>query len=136
MSGRTVSLVDIDVSVNKHGPMHATATRAPSLISAPIPPIPPAAHAALPGADLAGSTAEALVVIVAPCNGRFRPVLSHGRAAAGALVGHVTGGRGRAEEVHLPAAATIQGLLALPGHLVIRGQALAWARRTQPEPAV
>jgi hypothetical protein len=87
----------------------------------------PAAPATPASADLAGSTAERLVLIVAPANGRFRPVVAEGTVEAGGLVAHITGGRGRSDAVASPVRAAIQGLLALPGHLVVRGQALAWA---------
>ena len=82
----------------------------------------------VPNPDLAGSTAERLVLIVAPVNGRFRPVVAEGTVEAGGLVAHITGGRDRSDAVASPARLAIQGLLALPGHLVVRGQALAWAR--------
>ena len=79
-----------------------------------------------PTAELAGSAAERMVLIVAPANGRFRPVLAEGTVDAGAVVAHITGGRGRSDAVASPARLALQGLLALPGHLVVRGQALAW----------
>ena len=82
--------------------------------------------------DLAGTAAEGLLVIVAPANGRFQPVVSEGRLGAGAVVARITSGRGRALDVRVPAAAAVRGLLTLPGQLVTRGQALAWA---QLEPA-
>jgi hypothetical protein len=75
----------------------------------------------------AGSTADRLVLIVSPGNGRFRPAVSEGPVAAGGIVAQVAGGRDRVEDVACPVAATIQGLLTRPGQLVIRGQALAWA---------
>ena len=99
----------------------------PLATSAPAP-IDLAAPAAPPRSDLAGSTAESLLVVVAPSNGRFEPLVSYGRVEAGTVVGRVTTGRGTATDVRVPATASIAGLLTLPGHLVTRGQALAWAR--------
>ena len=97
---------------------------------APHPPrsAPPAARALPepPGVGLEGSTASRLLVVVARFHGRFRPVVTQGTVAAGALLGHITGG-GRKEQVRAPAAIDVQGLLALPGHLVSPGQALLWA---------
>lgn len=96
-------------------------------------------HAAAPArtgeAELAGTAAERLVLIVAPSNGRFRPRVSEGAVSMGALVAHVTGGRGRADEVRCPADAVVRGLLARPGQLVSRGQALAWAKAAAIESA-
>lgn len=80
-------------------------------------------------AGLVGSVAEHLVVLVAPSTGRFR---RHGDAQtveAGELVGHVTGGRGRADEVRAPVRAALRSLLVRPGQLVMRGQGLAWFAR-------
>lgn len=89
---------------------------------------PPTSGATAPRSDLTGSTAECLVVIVSPGNGRFHPVMTSGAAGAGTLVARVVGGRGAALDVRLPVEANVAGLLTLPGHLVTRGQALAWAR--------
>ena len=89
---------------------------------------PPAVPAPATHLDLAGSTAERMVLIVAPANGRFHPVVSEGSVEAGGLIAHITGGRGRSDAVASPARLAIRGLLALPGHLVVRGQALAWAQ--------
>ncbi len=86
-------------------------------------------------AELAGTAAERLVLIVAPSNGRFRPKVSDGAVPVGALVAHVTGGRGRADEVRCPADVVVHGLLARPGQLVQRGQALAWAKADAIESA-
>lgn len=80
-----------------------------------------------PQGDLAGTTAERLLVIVAPGNGRFVPVVSEGWLGAGGVVARITSGKGAAQDVHVPAAAAVRGLLTLPGQLVTRGQALAWA---------
>lgn len=79
-----------------------------------------------PGADdLRGCAPAGLVLIVAPCNGRFMPVVDHGRVAQGDVVARVTT-RDSAQDVPTPVTARIRGLLTLPGHLVTRGQALAW----------
>jgi hypothetical protein len=75
----------------------------------------------------AGSTADRLLLIVAPGNGRFRPGVTEGPVAAGTVVAQVVGGREQAADVACPVAATVQGLLTRPGQLVTRGQALAWA---------
>ncbi|HEY8340843.1 MAG TPA: hypothetical protein VIK95_13320 [Egibacteraceae bacterium] len=74
-----------------------------------------------------GSVAEALAIAVAPSTGRFRPSAdAGGRVRAGQVLGHVTGGRGRADAVRSPVDATVRALLARPGQQVRRGQALAW----------
>jgi len=85
--------------------------------------------------QMAGTAAEGLILIVAPSNGRFQPRLNEGAISAGTLVAHVTGGRGRADEVRSPTDGVVLGLLARPGQLVTRGQALAWARADLGEPA-
>lgn len=87
-----------------------------------------------PASALAGSLAEQLVVVVAPSTGRFRPDGDCvGRPMEpGALLGHVTGGGGRADAVHVPLSAQIADLLVRPGQLVHRGQGLAWLQRTVP----
>lgn len=107
--------------------------------SPPSPAAPPRSSVATPAPGrptaLTGSAAEHLVVLVAPANGRFAPALSEGAVAAGELVAHVAGGRGRREEVRSPVAATIRGLLTRPGQLVLRGQALAWAVVAEGAPA-
>ncbi|MPZ71882.1 MAG: hypothetical protein GEU74_01415 [Nitriliruptorales bacterium] len=86
---------------------------------------PPAAPA------LAGTAAEALVLIVAPCNGRFHPVVTQGEVTAGHVVAQVTLGRNGSHDVTCPVGAAVQGLLTRPGQLVTRGQALAWAQVTR-----
>lgn len=83
-------------------------------------------HAA---AGLAGSVAEDLLVVVAPSTGRFRRHGNNDTVEAGELVGHVTGGRGRADEVRSPVRAALRDLLVRPGQLVMRGQGLAWYAR-------
>ena len=78
---------------------------------------------------LAGSTAESLVLIVAPTNGRFRPVVRDGAVRSGDVVAQVTAGRDGVHDVACPVPdAVVEGLLTRPGQLVTRGQALAWAR--------
>lgn len=92
-----------------------------------------------PATALTGTVAEQLVVVVAPSTGRFRP---DGDPAGqwlepGTLIGHVTGGRGRADAVTTPVGARVADLLVRPGQLVYQGQGLAWLDR-QPatvEPA-
>lgn len=84
------------------------------------------------GTELTGTAAEALCLVVAPGNGRFQPALTEGAVAAGGLVAHITAGSGRRSDVRSPADVVVQGLLALPGHLVMRGQALAWATKVRP----
>lgn len=74
-----------------------------------------------------GTVAEALAIAVAPSTGRFRPSPdAEGTVRAGQVLGHVTGGRGRADAVRSPVDATIRALLARPGQQVRRGQGLAW----------
>ena len=109
-----------------------------------------------PAAAFDGTTAERMVLAVAPTTGRFRPAdeVAHavhgakaaharheghegheGRAAqgrtvpAGRVLGHVTGGRGRADAVMAPSAGRVHRLLARPGQLVFAGQALVWMER-------
>lgn len=84
-----------------------------------------------PASALRGTVAEELVVLVAPTTGRFRPHEDPvGRwYELGALLGHVTGGKGRADEVVAPVSATVADLLVRPGQLVHQGQGLAWLRR-------
>lgn len=81
--------------------------------------------------ELAGTVAEHLAVVVAPSTGRFRPAADLGtaRIAAGELVGHITGGRGRADEVRSPVDAAHGDLLARPGQLVAKGAGLLWMVR-------
>lgn len=75
---------------------------------------------------LAGTVAHDLGVVVAPTRGRFRPAVQHGLVRAGTLLGHITGGRGRADEVRVPVDADIRDLLVRPGQLVTAGQGLVW----------
>src|SRR5687767_11012031 len=88
---------------------------------------------------LAGSVAESLALAVAPSTGRFRPVAELGDSAgtagpavrSGQLLGHVTGGRGRADEVRSPWDARLCALLVRAGQLVSRGQGLVWLSRDE-----
>lgn len=91
--------------------------------------------AAPPPPELAGTTAERMLVVVAPSNGRFQPALDAGAVAQGGVVGHIAGGAGRRESVHTPTDVVVQGLLIRPGQLVMRGQALLWAIATKTCPA-
>jgi biotin carboxyl carrier protein len=95
-----------------------------------MPPAPPATvadEAAAPGTALAGSVAHDLAVVVAPTTGRFRPAVEPGAAVVpGTVLGHVTGGGGRADAVVTPVAGLVADLLARPKQLVYRGQGLAW----------
>ncbi len=103
---------------------------------------PPAEHparghgAVAAGSVFAGTVAAGLVLAVAPTTGRFRPRTGlRGRLRAGELIGHVTGGRGRADEVRCPTNATLRGVLVRAGQLVTAGQGLAWLERPADEPA-
>lgn len=77
-------------------------------------------------ASLEGTCAGSMGLVVAPTTGRFQPASVHGRVHAGQLLGHVTGGRGRADEVRAPVDAMLKNLLVRPRQLVRQGQALAW----------
>jgi biotin carboxyl carrier protein len=79
---------------------------------------------------LASSVAADLVLVVAPATGRFRPQVADGTVAPGDLLGVVTGGGGRADEVRSPVPAAVGALLARAGQVVTRGQALVWLQRT------
>ena len=76
--------------------------------------------------SLQGTCADSMGLVVAPTTGRFEPATGTGRVRAGQLLGHITGGRGRADEVRAPVDALIKNLLVRPRQLVRRGQALAW----------
>lgn len=82
-----------------------------------------------PASALAGTVAAGMGLLVAPTTGRFRALVHSGVLRAGTVLGVVTGGRGRVDEVRVPVAAEICGLLALEGQIVQVGQALAWIRR-------
>lgn len=107
-----------------------------ALLTRPLPPAPAgrrprsveATDADAPASSLAGSVAEGLTLAVAPTTGRFRPS-GAAHVAAGEPLGHVTGGRGRADVVLAPAAGTVARLLVRPGQLVARGQGLVWLQR-------
>lgn len=77
-------------------------------------------------ASLEGTCADSMGLVVAPTTGRFEPAKVTGRIRAGDLLGHITGGRGRADEVRSPVDAMLKNLLVRPRQLVRRGQALAW----------
>lgn len=76
--------------------------------------------------SLLGTCADSMGLVVAPTTGRFEPATGTGRVRAGQLLGHITGGRGRADEVRAPVDALLKNLLVRPRQLVRRGQALAW----------
>jgi hypothetical protein len=79
---------------------------------------------------LVGTVAEELIVVVAVSRGRFRPCAATGQHhAAGALVGRIEGGNGRADEVRLPAAAVLHAFLVTDNEVVKQGQSLAWGQR-------
>ncbi len=88
-----------------------------------------AASTDAPPSTLAGSVAADMSLLAAPTTGRFRARVDSGIVGPGTVVGVVTGGGGRADEVLVPVAAEVCGLLALDGQLVQAGQALAWIRR-------
>ena len=82
-----------------------------------------------PASTLSDSVAHDLGVVVAPTMGRFRPVIERGLLRAGELLGHITGGGGRADEVRVPVDGEVRDLLVRPGQLVARGEGLVWLRR-------
>ncbi len=88
-----------------------------------------------PATVLSGSVAESLAVVVAPRTGRFQPVSGVEEVEPGQLLGHVTGGRGRTDEVRSPVRALVRRLLARPGQLVGAGQGLAWLQPIESTPA-
>lgn len=80
-----------------------------------------------PRSTWTGSVAEQLAVATAPSTGRFRPHdEAQGAVRVGQLLGHVTGGGGRADPVHCPVDAELRALLVRTGQLVTRGQGLVW----------
>lgn len=83
-----------------------------------------------PASCLDGSVAERLALVVAPSTGRFHPA-AEGTTRPGEVVGHITGGQGRADAVVAPVAGEITRLLVRPGQLVSRGQGLVWLQRGQ-----
>lgn len=81
----------------------------------------------------AGTTADRMAVAVAPSTGRFVPAVEAPAVLApGDLLGHITGGNGRADEVLAPVGATLREMLARPGQLVGLGQGLAYLERVAP----
>jgi hypothetical protein len=108
--------------------VHSTAARRLAAPPAPhVHPVPRAAPAARNPA-LHATTAESLVVVVAPGNGRFHPAQTQGGVRHGDVLGHLTIGQGRRLEVPSPADLWLQGLLIRPGQLIMAGQALLWGR--------
>lgn len=77
-----------------------------------------------------GTVAESLVLVVAPSTGRFRPESIAGDGEAGQLIGHITGGRGRSDEVRMPVDGQVRSFLVRSGQLVRTGQTLAWLDRS------
>lgn len=92
------------------------------------PDVPQHTHADAPPTSLNGTVAEALAVAVAPSTGRFHPA-EVDEVACGTILGHVTGGKGRADAVMAPVHGAIAKLLVRPGQLVSRGQGLVWLQR-------
>lgn len=91
---------------------------------------PAATELGAPAGTFDGTVAADLAVAVSPSTGRFRPAdLPSEPLPAGALLGHVTGGGGRADEVRVPVTAFLRDVLVRPGQLVARGQPLAWLHR-------
>ncbi len=135
---RSAVLVDTDVNVSIVGGM-STAALAPPTSSISLDPdtgsVISGATVATggdPASTLDGTVAHGMGLLVAPAIGRFRAVVADGPVESGALVGVVTGGGGRSDEVRVPVQAEVCGLLALEGQLVQSGQALAWIRRIEP----
>ena len=93
-------------------------------------PVAPDTPTVVPATPLTGTVAEDLVVLVAPSTGRFRPLDRVTVVEPGQLLGHVTGGGGRADEIRSPVRAVLRDLLVRPGQLVARGQALVWLCRS------
>ncbi|CAN5898264.1 hypothetical protein BH23ACT8_BH23ACT8_07520 [soil metagenome] len=80
---------------------------------------------------LESTVAAELAMTVAPSTGRFRPAVDPGSAVSeGLLVGHVTGGAGRADAVYAPVAGVVAALLVRPGQLVNKGRGLVWLQRS------
>lgn len=86
----------------------------------------PATGSSAEPSSLAGTCADTMGLVVAPTTGRFEPQSISGRVTAGQLIGHITGGRGRADEVRAPVDAWLKDVLVRPRQLVRAGQALAW----------
>lgn len=80
-----------------------------------------------------GTVADRMSIAVAPSTGRFAPAVeAPATVNPGDLIGHITGGNGRADAVHAPVGATLKELLARPGQLVGLGQGLAYLERVAP----
>ena len=80
-----------------------------------------------------GTVADRMSIAVAPSTGRFAPALAAPAVVnPGDLIGHITGGNGRADEVRAPVGAHLKELLARPGQLVGLGQGLAYLERVAP----
>jgi hypothetical protein len=127
----TARAVDTDVNVSTVADMPPTVALPPPLSAPPLVPRDPSEFGVdgdAPASTLAGSVAADMGVLTAPSTGRFRALLRGGVAAAGTALGSVTGGAGRVDEIRVPVAAEICGLLALDGQLVQLGQVLAWVR--------
>ena len=81
----------------------------------------------VPACALAGTVSHALTLAVAPSTGRFRPAVGIGdEVQRGAIVGHVTGGGGRADAVYAPVSAVVEAHLTRAGQLVKSGRGLVW----------
>ena len=107
------------------------------LLIHPVPAAPPAAPRVgrdvvdVAAGALTDSVAHDLAVVVAPSTGRFLAAVEPGeRVAAGAVLGHVTGARGRADAVVAPVAGAVTDLLARPRQLIHRGVGLVWLERS------
>jgi hypothetical protein len=105
--------------------------------SAPRPGIVPAPAPGVAARNpvLHATTAESLVVVVAPGNGRFHPSQTLGGVRAGEVLGHLTVGQGRTVEVPSPADLRVEGLLTRPGQLITAGDALLWGRLQERDAA-
>lgn len=90
--------------------------------------------AAPPAAGGASDPLHGLGLLVAPSTGRFRPAALPRTLIPGSVVGHVTGGRGRADAIVCPAAGTVRGLLVRPGQHVTQGQAVIWIEQASDQP--
>jgi biotin carboxyl carrier protein len=84
----------------------------------------------VPATSLTGTLAEALALVVAPTTGRFRPT-EVDAVRPGEVLGHITGGRGRADAVVAPVGGEVARLLVRPGQLVRAGQQLVWLRAAE-----
>ena len=81
----------------------------------------------------AGTVADRMSIAVAPSTGRFAPAVeAPATLSPGDLIGHITGGNGRADAVVAPIGVTLKEMLARPGQLVGLGQGLAYMERTSP----